>query len=97
MILVIALTQFVFISLGIMALKIMVMASTNDATIPPHVAQLNAYGIWLFCIPFAWMLLAQCAVIFSKGPIAVNIARVTGVILCVLIFVVYVGSVFFVS
>ncbi len=97
MILVLALTQFAFISLGIMALHVMVSANADPSTIPPHIAQLDSIGIWLFLIPFVWMFLAQCTILLSKKGTAVDVARVSGAVIAAVVFLVYAVAVLVVA
>jgi hypothetical protein len=101
MIISIAGTQFVFLSLGILALNVLLKAggyAPNVAGSFPSVALVLAHqGLWLFCVPLIWVIFATACThaknrIFNEGT-----ARVTGTLIAVAIFVVftYAGSLFF--
>ena len=58
MINVIALTQFAFLTLGIVFLKIMIQAN-SDYQISRYLQTLNRIALWLFAIPIVWIAFAS--------------------------------------
>lgn len=85
----IAATQFVFLSLGILALNVLLKAggyAPNVATKFPDLAvQLGRHGVWMFVIPLAWVAFASlCERCRQPG-----IARVTGVLIAAGLFILY--------
>jgi hypothetical protein len=97
MIISIAATQFVFLSLGILALNVLLAAggyAPNVASKFPDLAvQLGRHGLWMFAIPIAWVALASLCERYGLPAVA----RVTGVLIAAGIFGVftYAGSLFF--
>jgi len=87
MITVLSLTQFAFLSLGIMALKILLHATSNPAPPPPFAAFLNHYAVWLFALPVLWVAYASACVRINRGVLSAGVARVVGVMLAVAIFI----------
>ena len=83
MIRVLALTQFAFLALGIVALKIMVHAKT---TISPSLQALNQWSLWLFAVPLVWVAFASFCVHVEKPPLSSAVARAVGVIVAILCF-----------
>ena len=86
MITLISLTQFAFLSLGIMALKILIHASSNPASQPPFTAFLDSYGLWLFAIPILWATYASASARINHGVLSTTVAHAVGVILAAAIF-----------
>jgi len=101
MILSIASTQFVFLALGTLALNVLLKAggyAPNVAgTFPPLAITLAHQGLWLFCVPLAWVAFATACLRFKNAVLNEKTARVTGVAIAAAIFVtfVYAGSLFF--
>jgi len=101
MIISIASTQFVFLALGMLALNVLLKAggyAPNVATsFPPLALTLAHQGLWLFCVPLAWIAFATACTHFKNAVLNENLARVTGVAITAAIFVVYAyaGSRFF--
>ncbi len=91
MIRVLALTQFAFLALGIVAFKIMVHA---DTTVPPSLESLNQWSLWLFAIPLVWVAFASLCGHLEKAPLSSAVARVIGVIVAVLCFLFLVSATF---
>lgn len=85
MILVIALTQFAFLTLGIALLKILVHSDTGS-TMASHWVALNPWSIWLFLIPVLWTGFASACQMVNRGPLNLDVARITGVIVAVACF-----------
>lgn len=85
----IAATQFVFLSLGILALNVLLKAggyAPNVASKFPALAvQLGRHGVWMFVVPLAWVALASLCERYGK-PAA---ARVTGVLIAAGLFLLY--------
>jgi len=86
MITVLSLTQFAFLSLGIMALKILLHATSNPAPPPPFAAFLDQYYKWLFVLPILWVAYASACVRINRGVLSAKVARVAGVVLAAAIF-----------
>lgn len=84
---VIGITQFVFLSIGLMVLTILVKVSTVHLQ-PTALAQfLTANGLWLAALPLLWSLLA--AVIGSRGATQRMIMVISGVVLAAAIAVAF--------
>lgn len=96
MILVIALTQFAFLTLGIAALKILVRSDAGSS-IAPHWISLNQWSILLFLIPIIWTGFASACQMVNKGPLNLNVARIIGVIVAIACFLFLIAVTFFPS
>ena len=83
MIQVIALTQFVFVALGVAALKILIQADSGTP-ISTTLQQLDRLSLWLFLIPVLWIGFASLCQIVKRPPLTLVVARVTGVIVAIL-------------
>lgn len=85
----IAATQFVFISLGILALNVLLKAggyAPNVASKFPHLAvQLGRHGVWIFVLPLVWVAFATLCERLGKPAIA----RVTGTAIAAGLFILY--------
>lgn len=95
MITVIGLTQFVFVSLGIMAVKILVNAGSSSGEPTVWLATLDHYGLWLFLIPLVWMFCARAASFLTNGNFITKVIQATGVILSALLFIVFAWAILF--
>lgn len=101
MILSIAFTQFVFISLGILALNVLLksggFAANVEASFPWLAVALGRHGLWMFLVPLVWTAFAALCEHVNRGPFTPAVARATGVLLTVALFAVYAyaGSLFF--
>ena len=101
MILSIASTQFVFLALGTLALNVLLKAggyAPNVAgSFPPLAITLAHQGLWLFCVPLAWVVFATACLHFKNTVLNEKTARVAGGAIAAAIFVtfVYAGSLFF--
>jgi hypothetical protein len=89
MITVIALTQFAFIALGLMAVKIIYMAHSTTATLFGYTLFLDRYGFWLFIIPFLWMFYAQSSIMLKRSIFQPKIARAVGIGISVLVVLLF--------
>ncbi len=54
---IIALTQFAFLTLGIVFLKILIQAN-SDYRVSKYLQTLNQIALWLFAIPIVWIAFA---------------------------------------
>ncbi len=101
MILSIAFTQFVFVSLGILALNVLLksggFAANVEASFPWLAVELGRHGLWMFAVPLAWTAFAALCTHVNKGPLNPGLARTTGVLLTLVLFglYAYAGSLFF--
>lgn len=101
MILSIASTQFVFLALGMLALNVLLKAGGYAPNVagafPPLALTLAHQGLWLFCVPLAWVAFATACTHWKNGLFNETMARASGVVIAAAIFVVYVyaGSLFF--
>ena len=101
MIVSIASTQFVFLALGTLAMNVLLKAggyAPNVAgTFPPLAITLAHQGLWLFCVPLAWVAFATMCLHYKNALLNEKTARATGVVVAAAIFVtfVYAGSLFF--
>jgi len=97
----IASTQFVFLALGMLALNVLLKASGYAAnvagTFPPLALTLAHQGLWLFCLPVAWVCFATACLRWNNAILNESSARVTGVTIAAAIFLLYsyAGSLFF--
>jgi hypothetical protein len=98
MILSIAITQFVFISLGILSVNVLLKAAGYAAnvaeTFPPFSVWMATQSLWLFTLPFVWVAFAGLSLHIGKAPFSEMAARVTGVALAVAIFAAYFSAAF---
>jgi hypothetical protein len=98
MILPIALTQFVFISLGMLSVNVLLKAAgyaTNVAeTFPAFSVWMATQSLWLFALPLAWVAFAGFCLHFGRGPLSQMMARITGASLAVVIFAAYFTAAF---
>jgi hypothetical protein len=98
MILSIALTQFVFISLGMLSVNVLLKAAGYAAnvaeTFPEFSVWMAIQSLWLFALPLAWVAFAGLCLHVDKGPLSEVVARVTGVALAVAIFAAYFTAAF---
>ncbi len=93
MIISIGFTQFVLLSLGILALNVLLKAggfAENVAdTFPQLAVQLGRQGLWIYLLPLAWVAFATICVTFKQGWFNPSLARWSGVGLTVAIAGVY--------
>jgi hypothetical protein len=68
MINVIALTQFAFLTLGIVFLKIMIQAN-SDYQISRYLQTLNRIALWLLAIPIVWIAFASLCAHINRAPL----------------------------
>lgn len=85
MILTFAFTQFVFVSLGILAVKVLLKAGGFQPDVahmfPPLAVWLSAHALWLFVVPLGWTAVAMfCDRIGSKA--ATGFVRASGITVC---------------
>ncbi len=85
MVKVIALTQFAFLTLGIVSLKIMLQANGNSE-VSPYLQTLNQWVLWLFAVPLVWIAFASICAHVEKGPLNAKVARVVGILLAIASF-----------
>lgn len=96
MITVIALTQLVFLTLGVIFLKGMVNAN-GDITSSLYFQFLDKNWPWLFVLPFAWIAFAQISYHSNKGLLTPTVAQVTGIVLSGICFIFFASVTFFPS
>ncbi|MFY8215618.1 MAG: hypothetical protein ACOVMP_03350 [Chthoniobacterales bacterium] len=82
MVTVIALTQFAFLALGIVALKILIHASGSE-TISPYLQNLDRLSLWLFAVPLLWIGFASVCAHINRFPLVTKVAQTVGVLLAV--------------
>lgn len=94
---VIAITQFVFIALGTMAVMVLVNAGAIPASGQgqPLALFLKHYGLWLMVLPIFWALYANVAERVNKGPLRLSIAHGVGCVLAGAILLVYAAAIVF--
>ena len=81
---IIALTQFAFLTLSIVFLKIMIHAN-SDLRISRYLQTLDSMALWLFLIPVVWIAFASLCSRINKAPLT-KIAYALGVILAIFCF-----------
>ena len=93
MILSLALTQFVFVSLGILTVNVLLKAGgyagNVAATFPPLSVWMATHGPWFFAVPLAWVAFAALCLHFRSGLFTETTARFTGIVLTGALFAVY--------
>lgn len=93
MILTIGLTQFVFVSLGLLTVNVLLkaggFAQNVEATFPAFSVWIARDGAWLFILPMLWVAAALFCEQAIRGTLAEKLARVTGVIVSAAIFAAY--------
>jgi len=94
MITVIALTQFGFLALGIVSLKILIHSVSS---VPPSIQWLDVISLWLFSIPVIWSVYATISVRRDKPPLSPLVAKIAGIVLAVLSFLFLAAVVFYLS
>jgi hypothetical protein len=85
MINVIALTQFAFLTLGIVFLKIMIQAN-SDYQVSRYLQTLNRIALWLLAIPIVWIAFASLCAHINRAPLIPRVAYWVGIIMAVLCF-----------
>jgi len=90
---IIALTQFVFISLGTMAVNILAKIDSHQTVIGQNASSLNGFlannGIWLLLIPIVWTAFAHGCSLLRKGHLTTKVVHPIGIALTVVIFLLY--------
>ena len=94
---VLAITQFVFIALGTMAVMVLVNAGAIPASGQgqPLALFLKHYGLWLMVLPVLWALYANVAGRVNKGPLLLNLAHGIGCVLAGALLLVYAAAILF--
>jgi len=93
MITVIALTQFGFLALGIVSLKILIHSVSS---VPASIQWLDVISLWLFSIPVIWSWYATISVRRDKPPLSPFVAKIAGIVLAVFSFLFLAAVVFYV-
>ena len=98
MIQIIALTQFVFLALGSMAVTVLVKASGNPTDpgrdFPMLSLFLMRYSVWLMLVPVIWCAYALLSARIQKGVFKNAVAQGVGIGLTAAIFLAYALAVF---
>lgn len=85
MINVIALTQFAFLTLGIVFLKIMIHAH-SDLQVSGYLQSLNRIALWFFATPIVWIAFASLCSRIDRAPLTPRMTYWVGIIIAVLCF-----------
>lgn len=93
---VIAITQFVFLTLGIVFLKGIVNAN-GDISSSSYFQFLDKNWPWLFMVPVAWVVFTQVSYQIDRFPLTPKVARVIGIVLSAICFFFFVSVNFFPS
>ncbi len=93
---VIAITQFVFLTLGIVFLKGIVNAN-GDSSSSSYFQFLDKNWPWLFVVPVAWIVFTQVSYQIDRFPLTPKVARVIGIVLSGICFFFFVSVNFFPS
>lgn len=88
----IALTQFVFLSLGVMALNVIVKITHHPS---PFAQFLAGQGWWLIILPVCWIAFEKVCQVLNKGFFRPGTARISGILLAAAIFGCYAFAIFF--
>src|SRR5271165_1025746 len=93
---VLALTQLVFLTLGIIFLKGMVNAN-GDITSSLYFQFLDKNWLWLFLLPVAWIAYTLTAYQINNGPFTPTVARIIGIVLSGICLIFFASVIFFPS
>ena len=85
MINVIALTQFAFLTLSIVFLKIMIHAN-SDLRVSKYLQTLDSITLWFFAVPIVWIAFAALCSRINRAPLTPRIAYWVGISIAVLCF-----------
>ncbi len=96
MIIALVLTQFVFLTLGIIFLKGMVHAN-GDITSSPYFQFLDRNCLWFYLLPLVWIAFTQVAHQVNRIPFTLSVARTVGLLLSGICFIFFVSVIFFPS
>ncbi len=98
MILSIGLTQFVFVSLGLLTVNVLLKAGgfapNVEATFPAFSVWMARDGAWLFAVPMLWVALALFFEQAITDTIAEKIAQASGILVAAGIFFSYAYAAF---
>lgn len=87
---IIALTQFVFVSLGTMALTILMKTQSDHVGLAHNMREfLTSYGLWMLLIPVVWTFCAEIVQYLSTSPVTLRALNTSGIIIASLVLVVY--------
>ena len=93
MILTIGLTQFVFVSLGLLTVNVLLKAGgfapNVEDTFPGFSVWMARDGAWLFILPMLWVAVALFCEQAIHGTVAEKLARASGVLVAIAIFAAY--------
>ena len=93
MILTIGLTQFVFVSIGLLTVNVLLkaggFAQNVEDTFPGFSVWMARDGAWLFILPMLWVAVALFCEQAIRGTIAEKLARASGVLVAIAIFAAY--------
>jgi hypothetical protein len=96
---VIALTQFILLTLGTLGVNIMAKASLHDVGLGSRAHTLPGFlvndSLWLFLVPVVWTLYARVAMVWKKGFFSPTVAQALGIALIVFIIALYGYAIFF--
>lgn len=96
---IIALTQFVFIALGTMAINILVKLSSHNTVIGQDSSSLAGFlannGIWFFLIPIFWTAFAHLSNLLQKHYFTTKVAHPIGIAISVGLFLMYTYVIYF--
>ena len=82
---IIALTQFAFLTLGIVFLKILIQAN-SDYRVSKYLQTLDRIALWLFAIPIVWIAFAFVCSRINRPPLTPRVAYGVGIIIAALSF-----------
>lgn len=87
---IIALTQFVFVSLGTMALTILMKTQPDHAGMAHDLrAFLTQYGLWMLLIPVVWTMCAEITQYISSSENTLRALHTSGIIIAGAVLVLY--------
>jgi len=96
MIIALVLTQFVFLTLGIIFLKGMVHAN-GDITSSFYYQFVDRNCLWFFLLPLVWVAFTQVSYQINQIPFTIRVARIIGMLLSGICFIFFVSVIFFPS
>lgn len=87
---VIALTQFVFVSLGTMALMILMKTQKDHAGLAHELREfMSRRGLWMLLIPIVWIVFAELIQAATSDTRVLKGLQASGVFIAALVFALY--------
>jgi hypothetical protein len=96
---IIALTQFIILTLGTLGVNILMKTSQQEVALGKTAHSLPGflanYSIWIFLIPVLWVMYARVSEVVQKGAFTTRFSHPLGIVLNILLALLYVYAIFF--